>query len=240
MAAAASPTFPSVAVGRPLNGAWRHRTLYLFVLPFASLTVVFGLWPIVQSIQIAFMDNMSAFSDEPAYVGLENFRTILADPSFIQSLWKTLLFTVVSVVVNVTLALALALFATQKGLRHVSPFLKLAIFLPVITPDVASFIVWKWMFNQDFGAVNAALLSLGLPPFAGVTTGGSAFATLLIVELWHHVGPLRDHLHDQFAAARRGASTRRRRSTAPIAGSGCCTSPFRSCGRPSPSTPSTR
>lgn len=188
MAVAAPSAFRLASADRPLRGAWRYRSLYLFVLPFATLTVVFGLWPIVQSIQLAFMENMSAFSDQPTFVGLENFRTVLGDPAFADSLWRTLLFTVLSVAVNVVLALALALFACQPSLARVSPFLKLAIFLPVITPDVASFIVWKWMFNQDFGVVNAVLLSLGLPPFAGVTTAGSAFVTLLVIELWHHVG----------------------------------------------------
>ena len=188
MAVAAPSAFRFASAERPLRGAWRYRSLYLFVLPFASLTIVFGLWPIVMSIQLAFMENMSAFSDQPTFVGLENFRTVLADPAFADSLWRTLLFTVLSVVINVVLALALALFACQPSLSRIGPFLKLAIFLPVITPDVASFIVWKWMFNQDFGVVNAVLLSLGLPPFAGVTTASSAFVTLLIIELWHHVG----------------------------------------------------
>ena len=188
MAVAAPSAFRLAAADRPLRGAWRYRSLYLFVLPFASLTIVFGLWPIVMSIQLAFMENMSAFSDQPTFVGLENFRTVLADPAFADSLWRTLLFTVLSVVINVVLALALALFACQPSLSRIGPFLKLAIFLPVITPDVASFIVWKWMFNQDFGVVNAVLLNLGLPPFAGVTTATSAFVTLLIIELWHHVG----------------------------------------------------
>lgn len=188
MAVAAPSAFRFASAERPLRGAWRYRSLYLFVLPFASLTIVFGLWPIVMSIQLAFMENMSAFSDQPTFVGLENFRTVLADPAFADSLWRTLLFTVLSVVINVVLALALALFACQPSLSRIGPFLKLAIFLPVITPDVASFIVWKWMFNQDFGVVNAVLLNLGLPPFAGVTTATSAFVTLLIIELWHHVG----------------------------------------------------
>jgi ABC-type sugar transport system permease subunit len=44
------------------------------------------------------------------------------------------------------------------------------------------------MFNQNFGVVNQVLLGLGLPPFAGITQQGSAFATLVIVEAWHHVG----------------------------------------------------
>lgn len=167
---------------------WRDRTLYLFVLPFAALTLIFGIWPIAQSILVAFADSYTALSDSPTYVGLANFEAVLGDPSFHSSLRATLLFTLASVILNVGLALALALLLAHPRLAVGRTFFKLAIFLPVITPDVASFIAWKWMVNQDFGAVNAVLLSLGLPPFPGVTNASSAFATLLVVELWHHVG----------------------------------------------------
>lgn len=182
--ALAPPTFERGRVA----SFWRDRTLYLFILPFAALTILFGIWPIAQSIQVAFTDSYTALSDQPRYVGLENFRAIFADRLFHASLKATVLYTLASVVLNVGLALALALLLAHPLLKRGRTLFKLAIFLPVITPDIASFIVWKWMFNQDFGVVNAVLLSLGMPPFAGVTAPSSAFVTLLIVELWHHVG----------------------------------------------------
>ena len=168
--------------------AWRHRSLYAFMLPFAALTVVFGLWPILEGIRIAFVDSSTALGEAPAYVGLENFRAVLTDAAFLASLWRTLLFTAVSVVLNVALALALALLLAHPRLVRGRTLFKLAVFLPTITPDVASFIVWKWMFNQDFGVVNHVLAALHLPSFPGITTEAGAFATLVIVEAWHHVG----------------------------------------------------
>ncbi len=170
------------------GNAWHKRTLYLFLLPFAALTAIFGLWPIGQSIYLSFTESYTALSPQPVFVGLENFREILSNPDFLDSLWRTLLFTFVSVVLNVLVALVLAVMLSQPILERGRTLFKLAIFLPVITPDVAGFIVWKWMFNQDFGVVNAVLHGLGLPAFPGVTEPVSAFATLTIVELWHHVG----------------------------------------------------
>lgn len=167
---------------------WQHRTLYLFVLPFAALTLVLGIWPIALSIYIAMTASHTALSDSPSFIGLANFASVLSDPAFIDSLNGTLLYTAVSVVLNVGVALGLALILTSKSVRDRSTFYKLAIFLPVVTPEVATYIVWKWMFNQDFGVVNAVLVSLGLPSFPGTTTGASAFSTLVIVELWQHVG----------------------------------------------------
>ena len=162
--------------------------LYIYLLPFALLTAVFGLWPIAEGIRIAFLDSSTALGEAPNYVGLVNFRNVLGDPEFISSLWRTLLFTAISVLLNLVLALALALLLAHPLLTRGRTLFKLAMFLPIITPEVATFIVWKWMFNQDFGAVNRMLTDLGLPAFAGLTTPLGAFITVVIVEAWHHIG----------------------------------------------------
>lgn len=167
---------------------WRNRLFYLFVLPFAALTIVFGLWPIVQSILVSFTESYTALSDEPVWVGLANFATIYADPYFHSSLWLTLLYTAISVVVNIAFALAYALLLGGRLIGFGNAFFRLAIFLPVIAPDVAGFIVWKWMYNQNFGVINAVLTGLGLPPFGGLADQDTAMAALVVAELWKHVG----------------------------------------------------
>lgn len=178
----------TVSLPRASQRAWQHVTLYVFLAPFAVLTALFGIWPIAESIRVAFTDSYTALSDSPVYVGLDNFRAAFADTAFHSSLWRTLIYTFLSVILNVSLAIGLAILLAHPALSRGRTFFKLAIFLPVITPDVASFIVWKWMFNQNFGVVNQVLLSLGLPPYPGVTQPGAAFTTLLLVEAWHHVG----------------------------------------------------
>jgi ABC-type sugar transport system permease subunit len=189
--AAAPPIAPATPRGSLASSAvtaWRHRALYLFVAPFALITCLFGLWPVVMSVIVAFRDSYTALGDTPAYVGLDNFRHVLSDETFRSSLWATLLFTGISVPLNVALALALALFLSLKRLARGMPLFVFALLLPVVTPEIASFVVWKWMFDQSFGAVNAALVGLGLPPFAGITRPVPAFLSLLLVELWHHIG----------------------------------------------------
>ncbi len=166
----------------------RYRALYVFLGPFAILTAVFGLWPIAESIRVAFADSQTALSDAPEYVGLANFRAVFADPTFLSSIWRTAAFTGVSVVLNVGAAIMLAMLLSHRLLERGRTLFKLAIFLPVITPDAATFIVWKWMFNQNFGVVNHVLLAIGLPPAPGLTTPWGAFTTLVLVEAWHHVG----------------------------------------------------
>jgi ABC-type sugar transport system permease subunit len=168
--------------------AWDARVFYLFALPFAALVIVFGLWPIAQSIRVAFLDSYSALSPSPRFVGLANFQTIFADPLFQRSLADTLLFTAVSVVANLAFALTYALILESPLVRRGSTFFRLAIFLPVITPDIAAFIVWKAMYDQDFGAINAALASLGLARVPFLARADTAMWALGLAELWKHVG----------------------------------------------------
>ena len=166
----------------------RHATLYVFLLPFALLTGLFGIWPIVESVRVAFTDSSTALSDAPGYVGFDNFVAVLTDPAFLPSLTRTLGYTFASVALNLLASLGLALLLSNRALARFQLWFKLAIFLPVVTPDVASFVVWKWMVNQDFGAVSQLLRLLHLGTFPGVTQPGSAFVTLLLVDCWHHVG----------------------------------------------------
>lgn len=170
---------------RRLDGA---AIFYLFALPFAALTIVMGLWPIALSIQTSFTESFTALSPDPTFVGFENYRDIFSDRQFIRSVNLTLLYTVLSVALNLTVALAYALFLNSPLLGRTAVIFKLCVFLPVITPDLAGYIVWKWMYNTDFGAINAGLNALGLPDFAGTSSQSTAMISLLIAELWYHVG----------------------------------------------------
>ena len=110
------------------------------------------------------------------------------DRAFLHSLWITILYTVLAVTANVLIALGLALMLNSPLMKRGNLWFRLAIFLPVITPDVAGYIVWKWMYNQDFGVVNAALEGLGLPAFGGIASVNTVLIAILAAEAWHHVG----------------------------------------------------
>src|SRR5262249_46793316 len=61
-------------------------------------------------------------------------------------------------------------------------------FLPVVTPDVAGYVVWRWLYDRSFGAVNATLTDIGLPAFGGLASTSTVTIAILIAELWHHAG----------------------------------------------------
>lgn len=172
-------------MGRRLRA---EGVFYLFVLPFAALTILFGLWPILLSVQVSFTASASALGGNPQFVGLANYAAILADEQFLESLARTLAYTAMAVAANIAFALAAALLLDSRLIGRGNLFFRLALFLPVVTPDVAGYVVWRWLFDRSFGAVNAALAALGLPEFAGLTSPATATTAILIAELWHHAG----------------------------------------------------
>ncbi len=167
---------------------WRGRIFYLFVLPFAALTILFGVWPILLSIQVSFTASATALRPNPTYVGFANYFSVFADPIFLASLSRTLLYTALSVIANLAFALGFALLLDSALIKRGNLFFRLAIFLPVVTPDVAGYVVWRWLYDRSFGAINAFLKLLGLPAFSGLSGVDTAMLSLLIAELWHHAG----------------------------------------------------
>lgn len=176
----------TASLTQPLIGkAW---VFYAFALPFAALTILFGLWPIILSIQVSFTASATALKPSPTYIGFANYATILTDPLFLSSLWRTMTYTVMAVVVNVTFALLYAMLLHSSLIGWGATFFKVAMFLPVVTPDVAGYVVWRWLYDQSFGALNAALALIGSPTFGGIASPDSVVVAVLIAELWHHAG----------------------------------------------------
>jgi len=161
---------------------------WLFVLPFAALTVVFGVWPIVLSIQTSMTASATALKPNATWVGLANYASIFADPVFLASLGRTLYYTTLAVVSTIVLSLLYALLLHSVWVGKWRTFFKVAVFLPVVTPDIAGYVVWRWLFDQSFGAINIGLTYLNLPTFGGLASTQTVITAVLIAELWHHVG----------------------------------------------------
>jgi len=166
----------------------RDGIFYAFALPFAALTIVFGLWPILLSIETSFTASSTALKPLPSFVGLANYAAIFADPVFLASLWRTMLYTILAVVLNVGLALLYALLLDSPLIARGRTFFKLAVFLPIVTPELAGYVVWRWLYDQSFGALNAALKLAHLPPFGGIASTATVFPAILVAELWSHAG----------------------------------------------------
>jgi ABC-type sugar transport system permease subunit len=159
-----------------------------FIAPFALLTMVFGVWPILLAIQTSFTASSTALQANPQWVGWANYINLAEDPVFIKSLVSTLIYTGIAVLSTVVLALLYALLLNSNFILGGHWFFKMAIFLPVVTPDIAGYVVWRWIYDQSFGALNTFLELLGLPLFGGIASVSTVLSAVLVAELWHHLG----------------------------------------------------
>ena len=167
----------------------QQRLIFLaYVAPFAVLTLLFGLWPILLSIKVSLTASASALKPDAVFVGLANYRAVFADPLFLQSLKATLIYTAIAVVLNVGFALGYALLLNSPMIGKGKTFFKIAIFLPVVTPDLAGYVVWRFLYDRSFGAINALATALDLPLFGGLSSPNTVTLALLIAELWRHAG----------------------------------------------------
>lgn len=178
------PVTPAPARRRGVWGALRRsQAAYLLLLPFLIHFLVVTAYPFFYSIYLSFYD--AGLGQAPTYVGLENFRHLLADPQFHKALGNTLYFTVFSVAGETLIPLAIALVLNEK-LRW-RPLFRTAYFLPVVTSWVVVSIMWSLLFSRE-GVINTILQWLGIArqPFLG--DGTQAMWIIIALSIWKNLG----------------------------------------------------
>ncbi|MEU3642402.1 sugar ABC transporter permease [Lentzea sp. NPDC034063] len=126
---------------------------YLFIAPFFVIFLVFGLFPLIYTAWVSLHDW--DITGAGAFVGLDNYVTLFADPDFWNSVVNTLGMLVLATVPQLLGALVLASLLNQK-LRAVT-FLRMGVLLPIVTSVAAVGIVFSQIFDRDAGMVNGLL-----------------------------------------------------------------------------------
>lgn len=163
---------------------------YRFILaPFVGFAL-FGLGPVVASAVLSGFDYH--LLGAPRWVGLENFRQLAADERFRRSLLNTA-FYLLGIPVGMGLSLVLALALHRPGTGRAAPLPGLAVlrslfFLPSVTSVVAVSLLWSWLYNPEFGWINALLARWGLPGPAWLQDPRWVKPALIGMGLWMGVG----------------------------------------------------
>ena len=161
-----------------------HRSFpYMLLLPAIVVMLAVVLFPLSYNFWLAFR-NMSLYHfRNHQFVGLENFRLILAEPVFYQMLGKSLIWTSVNIVghVGIGVLLAVLLNGPVKG----KTFFRTLLILPWAMPQYISALTWRGMFNYEYGAVNLILKQwLHLPAIPWLSDPFWAFVAPIITNLW--------------------------------------------------------
>jgi ABC-type sugar transport system permease subunit len=166
-------------LSRPAINLFRlqHRYApYVFVAPFVAVFLVFGLYPLVKSLVLAFY--VTAGPKSQTFVGLGNFAFLLSDPDFHRAVWNTCVFATCSVFLQLPMSLGLALLLNRRRLRGRSAF-RFAFFSPYMVGMVFVGVLFSLIFAPRFGLLDGALAWLLNHPGLGEWLRSSWLAGLV-------------------------------------------------------------
>ncbi|MBL8699391.1 MAG: sugar ABC transporter permease [Alphaproteobacteria bacterium] len=170
------------------RAAWREQIAALaFLTPALICFLAFLVAPLIATAVFCVVE-IDRFTFRMTFVGLENFLYVYEDERFWKTFANTFLFIAMAVAGNVGLGLLLAGLldrALPSALRY---FLRLAYFLPVLIATAFVSYIWKFLFDFDLGAINYYIRLLGLPPVGWLTDTRVAMVSVVIMDVWKHVG----------------------------------------------------
>ncbi len=160
------------------------RWAFWLLLPALLGLGLFTAVPMLGSFGLSFMqwDLLGT----PRWVGVANYVDLVRDPLFWKVMGQTGFFVGLYLVLDVGLALGLAIALNQK-LRGLS-LLRTAYVMPVVTSMVAGAILWSWIFDARYGALNALLTGIGLDPVRWLSDSRWALPSLVVVSVWKNLG----------------------------------------------------
>jgi len=166
---------------------WQERSAYLFIAPGAIIFSVFTLGGMLFAFYLTF-HRWSIIEPEKPYVGMLNYQDMVNDERFVQSILNTVYFTGASIPLTMVIGLTLALLLNQP-IRGRAIF-RTAYYLPVITPFVVSAILWKWLYNGQYGLFNFYLLKTHLidEPLLWLSDKNLAMPAVVLMTVWTGVG----------------------------------------------------
>lgn len=157
---------------------------YAMIAPLVLGLLVFYGWPIIQTFYFSFT-TWGAFG-KYQWSGLDNYKHLLGDPEVGRALANTFVFTILSVPGSIIVSLPIAVLLNQK-IRGVAIYRTLY-FLPVVTMPAAVALIWKWLYNGDYGLINYALRLASIRGPYWLSDPHTALYAVIVVSIWGSVG----------------------------------------------------
>ncbi|WP_152397104.1 carbohydrate ABC transporter permease [Paenibacillus guangzhouensis] len=157
---------------------------YIFVAPLILGIAVFYMWPVIQTFYFSFTE-WGAFN-KYSWSGLKNYERLLQDKVLWGAFRNTLVFVVWSVPLTVIFSIIVAALLNQK-VRGLTIYRTLY-FLPVVTMPAAVSIVWKWLYNGDYGFINYILSFFHIQGPTWLSDPKFALYAVIVVAVWMAIG----------------------------------------------------
>ena len=146
------------------HGQMKWKTGLALTLPSFLFVFVFLIYPIVYLVTLSFKEYSPLRSTDITFIGLENYKWLFSSDLVIHSLWVTIAFTILSVLLEILIALVIGAFLSRLMLgprsmlrQGLSKLLNSIFILPFAAPAIAAAVAWKMLLHPQFGPVNALL-----------------------------------------------------------------------------------
>jgi arabinogalactan oligomer/maltooligosaccharide transport system permease protein len=159
---------------------------YAYVAPAVIGTAVLVFGPFLFGIGLGFFTRVYSTYE---FVGLQNFIDILSNFSitqtknFYRTLVVTVMWTVINVSLHVSIGLGLAMLLKDRTLRF-TPVYRTLLVVPWALPNYITALIWKGMFNKEYGAINIFLALFGIEPVSWFNSFWGAFTANVVTNVW--------------------------------------------------------
>ena len=154
---------------------------YLYLVPVMILFILFVFWPFVKTIQLSFA-RTTPLGQVAQYIGLDNYKNIFTDGTFLNSLVTTLKFSVMRVILSIAIGFILAIISTEK--IKAKGFFRTVYALPMAISAAAASVVFMFIFHSSLGILNKALGT----HIGWLTDKKYALIAVTIVSVWMAIG----------------------------------------------------
>ena len=157
----------------------------IFLPPALLLFTLFVALPMAEAAWYSFY-NWNGYGRPEKFIGLKNYEYMIESAAFLRALINNGLIIVVSLLVQLPLALAVALMLAGRIVGAV--WFRMIFFLPYVLADIAAGLIWHFMFDGEYGLAGAITGALGLQPIFLLDSKDWAFSAVLIVIVWKYFG----------------------------------------------------
>lgn len=164
----------SVAARREERWGW------FMVAPTIIGLVVLNLWPFVQTLYSSFCEHLGF--GHYSFIGVQNYKDMFGNTEFWKATWNTVYFCILTVPVGIALALLVALLLNAR-VRFKGGF-RTIFFLPLVCAPAAIAMVWRWIFNTEYGILNQMIGG----KTQWITDPKTAVLAVAIVSVWSSIG----------------------------------------------------
>jgi len=161
-----------------------QRRYLLFLAPLLLFTLFFALYPLAYALFISFFDyRLTDPSQARTFIGLTNYLNAFRDPQVQNAIRNTLVFVIGAVSIEMVLGMGLALLFAEES-RH-SRWLRAWLLLPLALPPLVVGLVWRALYNADFGVISYYLKALGVDVGRGpLGEPDWAMPAVILVDVW--------------------------------------------------------